>query len=196
VQHLERNRVLPAVALIGLLSGAISLTACTNDQVSMATQAIGVYNATRAVDVGAVGDVAGNLGVATPTSSQARHVASLMTTNTGNPAANMALPEAASSITPFLLAVSCAKTTGNPPPLSARYIASNASGQFTGAINGMSRHPTDRCTDVTQLTGWSRSGNTLNFTATFRSAQSGEQQQRRYQMARQSTGQWLFSAGN
>jgi hypothetical protein len=192
MQHVEKKSVLVVLAM----TAALGLTACTSDQVTMATQAVGVYNATRAVDVGAVGDVAGSLGVATPTSSQARHVASLMTINTGNVAANQALPEAASSITPFLLAVSCAKTTGNPPPLSARYIASNASGQFTGAINGMSRHPTDRCTDVTQLTGWSRSGNTLSFTATFRSAQSGEQQQRRYQMARQSTGQWLFSAGN
>jgi hypothetical protein len=192
MQHIEKKSVLVVLAM----TAALGLTACTSDQVTMATQAVGVYNATRAVDVGAVGDVAGSLGVATPTSSQARHVASLMTINTGNVAANQALPEAASSITPFLLAVSCAKTTGNPPPLSARYIASNASGQFTGAINGMSRHPTDRCTDVTQLTGWSRSGNTLSFTATFRSAQSGEQQQRRYQMARQSTGQWLFSAGN
>lgn len=192
MQHVEKKSVLVVLAM----TAALGLTACTSDQVTMATQAVGVYNATRAVDVGAVGDVAGSLGLATPTSSQARHVASLMTINTGNVAANQALPEAASSITPFLLAVSCAKTTGNPPPLSARYIASNASGQFTGAINGMSRHPTDRCTDVTQLTGWSRSGNTLSFTATFRSAQSGEQQQRRYQMARQSTGQWLFSAGN
>lgn len=192
MQHVEKKSVLVVLAM----TAALGLTACTSDQVTMATQAVGVYNATRAVDVGAVGDVAGSLGVATPTSSQTRHVASLMTINTGNVAANQALPEAASSITPFLLAVSCAKTTGNPPPLSARYIASNASGQFTGAINGMSRHPTDRCTDVTQLTGWSRSGNTLSFTATFRSAQSGEQQQRRYQMARQSTGQWLFSAGN
>lgn len=192
MQHVEKKSVLVVLAM----TAALGLTACTSDQVTMATQAVGVYNATRAVDVGAVGDVAGSLGVATPTSSQARHVASLMTINTGNVAANQALPEAASSITPFLLAVSCAKTTGNPPPLSARYIASNASGQFTGAINGMSRHPTDRCADVTQLTGWSRSGNTLSFTATFRSAQSGEQQQRRYQMARQSTGQWLFSAGN
>jgi hypothetical protein len=192
MQHVEKKSVLVVLTV----TAALGLTACTSDQVTMATQAVGVYNATRAVDVGAVGDVAGSLGVATPTSSQTRHVASLMTINTGNVAANQALPEAASSITPFLLAVSCAKTTGNPPPLSARYIASNASGQFTGAINGMSRHPTDRCTDVTQLTGWSRSGNTLSFTATFRSAQSGEQQQRRYQMARQSTGQWLFSAGN
>lgn len=192
MQHIEKKGVLMASAMMA----ALGLTACTSDQVTMATQAIGVYNATRAVDVGAAGDVVGGLGVATPTSSQARHVASLMTANTGNAAVNMALPEAASSMTPFLLAVSCAKTTGNPPPLSARYIASNASGQFTGAINGMSRHPTDRCTDVRQLTGWSRSGNTLNFTATFRSAQSGEQQQRRYQMARQSTGQWLFVAGS
>lgn len=173
---------------------------CTADQVNMATQAIGVYNATRTIESG--GGTGGgistdSLGIATPTSTQTRQVAKLLTQNTGNAAVNMALPEAATTITPFLLAVSCHRTSSNElPPLSARYIATNASGQFTGALNGMSRHPNNRCADVSQLSGWSRVGNVLSFTATYRSAQSGEVQQRRYQMTKQASGQWLFSSGS
>jgi hypothetical protein len=177
----------------------VALTGCTTDQVNMATQAMGVYNATRAggTSTGSGESVGAALGVATPTSTQTRKVASLMTVNTGNAAVNMVMPEVASTMTPFLLAVSCHRTTGNElPPLSARYIASNATGRFSGALNGMSRHPNDRCADVSQLSGWSRSGNTLAFTASFRSAQSGETQSRRYEMSKVSSGQWVFSAGN
>lgn len=179
--------------LLALLAG------CTADQVNMATQAIGVYNATRTIEAGSGSGSAATeaLNIATPTSTQTRQVAKLMTQNTGNAAVNMALPEAATTMTPFLLAVSCHRTSSNElPPLSARYIATNASGQFTGALNGMSRHPNNRCADVSGLSGWSRVGNVLSFTATYRSAQSNETQQRRYQMTKQANGQWLFSSGS
>lgn len=187
-----------AVGLTAVLA-VLALTGCTADQVNMATQAVGVYNATRAggTSSGNAESVGAALGIATPTSTQTRKVASLMTVNTGNAAVNMVMPEVASTMTPLLLAVSCHRTTGNElPPLSARYIASNASGRFTGALTGMTRHPNDRCADVVQLSGWSRSASTLAFSATFRSAQSGESQTRRYEMSKTSAGQWVFSAGN
>jgi hypothetical protein len=193
VEWVRMNYRNPMLAL-----SLVVLAGCTADQVNMATQAIGVYNATRTIESGsgATGITEG-LGIATPTSTQTRQVAKLLTQNTGNAAVNMALPEAATTITPFLLAVSCHRTSSNElPPLSARYIATNASGQFTGALNGMSRHPNNRCADVSGLSGWSRVGNVLSFTATYRSAQSSETQQRRYQMTKQASGQWLFSSGS
>lgn len=186
-------------SILAVLVVASGLTACTNEQINMATQGIGIYNATRAGGGGNGAEVAASAGlsIATPTSSQTKQVASLMTKNTGNASVNMVLPEAASVMSPFLLAVSCHKTTGNElPTLSARYVAGNASGRFTGALTGMNKHPAGRCADVSSLSGWSRNGANLSFKANFRSAQSGEVQVRQYTMTKQSSGAWLFSAGN
>lgn len=184
-------------SILAVLVVASGLTACTNEQINMATQGIGIYNATRAGGGGAEVAASAGLSIATPTSSQTKQVASLMTKNTGNASVNMVLPEAASVMSPFLLAVSCHKTTGNElPTLSARYVAGNASGRFTGALTGMTKHPAGRCADVIELNGWARSGANLSFNAKFRSAQSGEVQVRQYTMTKQSSGAWLFSAGN